>query len=711
MRAPAREDIASANGCFGTPSTLRLLPADLKLAAPLSLVRLLPRLSAAGVLAVALILFPSGAVLACTDFARAPDSRWRTQSTDGVDWLITPCGDRFFSIGVNTVDGGVGAPGGGRGYHWRTLAPSLDTWAQRARARLLGWGFNTAGAWSLGPRRLDMPSTIELSLGLAVGFAWNDPFHPDLPGRVRAVAKRLIAPYKGDPRRIGYFSDNEIGWWNGALFTVYTRYGPANHTKQRLVRMLRERYHDDWTAFERDFVPPANVRGFDDLLRETRTPTRVRPGGQGFGAVRSWTRGFAENYYRIMSEAIRAADPEALNLGDRLPIYYDPDAVRAMAPFVDVIAMNYNIDGADGWIARYYFEGLRQLAPRPVLVTEWFFAAHENRTGNLNRTGPPKTRRMDRELSSNINRTGHLMTVATQEARAAGAAAATQALAREPNVVGLHWFQLYDHPKGGRRDGEDYNFGLLDVRDRPYEELVEALRRVNAGLPALHAEHRARDRTAVIPYAAIATGDGALTDWPKEAALIDLRPAPGEAVFGDVYLSWDRAGLNIGVIAMDYYDPEVMAVTGALPLEEAFRLDLGLQHGNQIYRWQLHVTPEPAGPGTLRPTFHVHACRVNGATCPWRFIQANYFGVAMDQPRVIFEARIPWNELGGRPMAGRDAGLAVALRSFYRSRWMSLTGQPPDDMLQHPANWPRVLLSGHPDTARPEQHRLPSIIP
>src|SRR5262245_50694752 len=419
-------------------STVRLFPTDVKRSAPLPPACSLARMSSAGVLALALIVFPADFVLACTDFARAPDSRWRTQSADGVDWLITPCGDRFFSIGVNVVDGGIGTPWGSRGshYHWRTFAPSLDTWAQQARGRLLGWGFNTAGGWSLGPRRLDMPSTIELSLGVRVNFVWNDPFHPDLPGLVRDAAKRLIAPYKGDPRRIGYFSDNEIGWWNGPLFTYHiTRHGPANHTKQHLVRMLRERYHDDWTAFEHDFVPPANVRGFDDLLRETGAPTRVRPGGQGFGAVRAWTRRLAENYYRVMSEAIRAADPEALYLGDRLPIYYDPDAVRAMAPFVDVIAMNYNVDGSDGWIARYYFEGLRQLAPRPVLVTEWFFAAHENRTGNLNRPG-------------------HLMTVATQEARAAGAAAATRALAREPSVVGLHWFQLYDHPKGGRRDDD-----------------------------------------------------------------------------------------------------------------------------------------------------------------------------------------------------------------------------------------------------------------
>jgi len=82
-------------------------------------------------------------------------------------------------------------------------------------------------------------------------------------------------------------------------------------------------------------------------------------------------------------------------------------------------------------------------------------SARENRTGNRNN--------------------GHLMTVDTQAERAQGAAAATRNFAALPEIVGTHWFQYYDHPKGGRADGEDYNFGLVDVDDRPYEQLTEAL--------------------------------------------------------------------------------------------------------------------------------------------------------------------------------------------------------------------------------------------
>ena len=230
----------------------------------------------------------------------------------------------------------------------------------------------------------------------------------------------------------------------------------------------------------------------------------MRPGGAGINAVREWAGIVAEHYYTLAERAIRAADPDALYFGDRLPIYYDPAAVRAMAPHVDAIAANYNVDSADGWIADYFFDGLRKLSGgKPVLISEWFFAARENRTGNRNN--------------------GHLMTVATQNERSIGAAAATLNFAAIPEIVGAHWFQYYDHPWGGRLDGEDYNFGLVDVDDRPYEELVAALSRVNPGLAAIHQEARlvspgSPGAPLEIPAADIDPHDRSLRDWPKEQA-------------------------------------------------------------------------------------------------------------------------------------------------------------------------------------------------
>lgn len=46
-----------------------------------------------------------------------------------------------------------------------------------------------------------------------------------------------------------------------------------------------------------------------------------------------------------------------------------------------------------------------------------------------------------------------------------------------PGMIGSHWFQMYDQPLTGRvQDGENYQVGLLDVADTPYERMVRDLR-------------------------------------------------------------------------------------------------------------------------------------------------------------------------------------------------------------------------------------------
>jgi hypothetical protein len=369
-----------------------------------------------------------------------------------VAWLLTPCGDRFFSLGVNVVDGG--GWGDDPGYSWARHYPDPMAFWTATRARLIAWGFNTIGAYSLPPHVLKLPVTPQLDLGHKPGFHWRDPFHPAMGDALKAWAEYLTAPYRGNPLRIGYFTDNEVGWWNGTLYTYFIQRPASNHTKRRLVAFLRDFYGGDWRRFAADFVPDG-PSSFDELLGSEGRVPRLRPGGHGIQAVRRWTGVVTGHYYRLVRDAVRAADPEALILGDRLPIYYDPVAVRAMAPYVDVVSVNYDVDSPDGWIGHYFFDGLRQLAGKPVLISEWFFAAQENRSGNRNTTGG-------------------LMTVSTQEERARGAAAAVQNFARHPAIVGLHWHLFYDEPVRGHGD---HNFGLIDStmsRTRSWYRLLRA---------------------------------------------------------------------------------------------------------------------------------------------------------------------------------------------------------------------------------------------
>jgi len=436
-----------------------------------------------------LAVLPVASGSAC-DIAKASTTRWSLATVRGVSWLVTPCGQPFLSLGVNVLDGGENqreAMGKAySGYDWRAFAPSTAAWAAATRYRLFAWGFNSAGAWSFPPQILKLPTIINLELGRNARFHWFDPFAPATTARMMALARKLVAPYRNTPYRIGYFSDNEAGWWAGALFVFYSMKPESSATKQRWVETVRRHYVDDWARFTADFVPPGGVDSWAALLATTGM-TRMRPGGAGIKVVREWGGIVAQHYYAVASRAIRAADPDALYFGDRLPIYYDPAAVRAMAPYVDAIAVNYNVDAGDGWIADYFFDGLRKLsAGKPVLVSEWFFAARHNRTGNRNN--------------------GHLMTVETQAERAAGAATATENFAAIPEVIGAHWFQYYDHPKGGRADGEDYDFGLVDVNDHPYRRLTAALAYANHRAYEIHAEATipsARSGKFVIPRAEI----------------------------------------------------------------------------------------------------------------------------------------------------------------------------------------------------------------
>lgn len=617
---------------------------------------------------------------ACLDLARAPSSRWQVAVEKGVAWLVTPCGERFLSLGVNVVDGGSG--GERPSYSWVRHYPHPMAFWTATRARLVDWGYNTLGAYSLPPHVLQLPVTPDLGLGRAAGFHWIDPFHPAMGEAMKAWAAFLAGPYRGNPLRIGYFSDNEVGWWNGTLYTFFIQKPPDNHTKRRLVAFLREHYGGDWRRFSTDFLAE-DLGSFDDVLRSEGRVFRLRPGGNGIQAVRRWTGLVAGQYYRLVHDALRAADPDALILGDRLPIYYDPVAVRAMAPYVDVVAVNYDVDSPDGWLARYFFDGIRQLAGKPVLISEWFFSAQQNRSGNRNTTGG-------------------LMTVATQAERARGASAAAENFARLPAIVGLHWYLFYDEPVSGRGD---HNFGLIDIHNEPYQEVVSALTRVHSRLHDVHrgATPPAAPSASRLPYAQVDPTDRTLTSWPKPESLLGpMAASPDEVAFGDIYATWSERGLALAMIAMDYYDPMLLAEGAEFPRTEAFRLQIGADVGAGARRFVLRLIPrerKAEDPYSYAPEM----CREEGNGCqPVEGAEARSFWFS--QPRITAKLLIPWRALGVEraPRAG-ELRLEVAVTAFFRSRWMSLSGLAPEVGLARPDRWPRLRFASAASSGAPAE--------
>jgi hypothetical protein len=52
-------------------------------------------------------------------------------------------------------------------------------------------------------------------------------------------------------------------------------------------------------------------------------------------------------------------------------------------------------------------------------------------------------------------------------------------------VVGAHWFQWVDEPATGRFDGENSNWGLVDVADQPYAALTARMACMASHTPEL----------------------------------------------------------------------------------------------------------------------------------------------------------------------------------------------------------------------------------
>ena len=619
-----------------------------------------------------------------------PSKPWGLTVEDGVHWLLAPNGEKFYGCGVNAVD--AGSPpeevNGRPAYYLPNLYTSIDHWAATIRDRLQNWSFNHLGAWNFCPEKIGLPYIANLDLGRVSEALWFDAFDPALPSRVGECAERLTAPHRQLGLRIGYFPDNEIGWWNAALFEFYLSKDWHNHTKRLLWQLLYERYEGKWPELLQDWVAAEPVDGFKSL-RIAGAALKLRPGGSGIQLINDFTYLCAERYYKLMHDGLRAADPQALIFSDRLPIYYSQDAVRAMVPYVDVIAANYNLDGPDGWVAHYFFDGLAALTGKPILISEFFCAAMENRTGNKN--------------------AGHLLTVTTQAERARVVQKALQNFARCPNIVGTHWFQYYDEPKGGRSDGEDLNMGLVDIYDQPYEEVVASFGRTNSLLPRLHAQGRPRLQDApsiVIPKASgvIDVTDASLTDWDKDRTLMPgFAAEPLHVPFADIYLTWNPNGLYLATIGMDYMNPEDVSYKGTFPLSETYQLHLLVLLQGRAHHFAVHFMPDELtfspddatnARGNIGLTPYLYTYAPEGHKQPLSGASVQYLGAAA--PRISCEAHFPSHLFGVSFFRqGMRLQMNIVVISHFRGQEMFWSEGTATQTFVRPEGWRAVTLGSY----------------
>ncbi len=399
---------------------------------------------------------------------------FQVRERDGTWWLVTPQGNAFLSKGVNNVSFSADTVRAlGYAPYQRAVQDkygSQDAWAKAVVERLRGWGFNTLGSWSSSSTfAQNMPYTVNLNLATRAGADWlrgavGDFFSADFAQKMETACRELCGPRAKDPWLLGYFTDNELRWgadWRGkeSLLEIYLRLPEGAAGRQAAVEFLKQKYSD---------VAALNQAWGTSITRWEELSGREQASGE---AVRkdqaAWLEVVARRYFETCKSAIRKADANHLILGCRFAGYAPDPVLRGLKDSVDVVSFNdYGQNAPVGTL-----QNIHRITGRPIMLTEFSFKAMDSGLPNTKGAGKP---------------------VATQQDRADGFTRYVQGLIDLPFMVGFHWFEHADEPKEGRFDGENSNYGLVNIEDQPWETLVRSMTQVNAGLETRHAQATAR---------------------------------------------------------------------------------------------------------------------------------------------------------------------------------------------------------------------------
>jgi hypothetical protein len=397
-------------------------------------------------------------------------------------WFVTPEGERFYSAGVNTISvGGDHEPATDSHPYGDAVAAKYESpaaWAEATATRLKEWGWNTVGSWSswelLGAH---MPYTVILGLSQSDWQEGNvvDYFAPEWVAAVDARVAELVPARADDPNLIGWFIDNEMRWgpdWRDAtedLFDAYLRLDAQSDGKRALISLVKAR-HADVRAFNNAWG--TDFATWDELAVETELP-KSDLSDKAIADRSAFLTSVAHRFFSTTVGAIRAADPNHLVLGVRFVSVMTPrEVARVSGKYLDVVSVNnyeFSIDPTavfdperfrfvrvDTELAlQEYFE----VSGRPLLITEFGFRAADS---GLPNSWPPI-----------------YPTLETQLERADRLEAYAERVFEAPYLIGYHWFEFADQPPAGRFDGEDNNWGLVDINDDAYAPIVERSAVVN----------------------------------------------------------------------------------------------------------------------------------------------------------------------------------------------------------------------------------------
>ena len=490
---------------------------------------------------------------------RGREGFWRLgQSADGVWWFVSPTGQREFLNTVTTVqpfqlgrddkgvsfvsrdwDGSVGKYDG-----------DLKAWAGKTLDRIRYTGFKGLGAWCHPIfHQLDVPITRDLNLWKHYGSTNFRLYDPNWAKVCDGVVSKAVAELKDNKNLVGYFTDNELDWSDASMGPgVYFDGLPAGEPNR--VQVLNtvqsvwptvEEYNADWGT---------SLASFTDLAKAPKISHE--PNVAYAKLVTAWQEKLARDYFQTTTDILHKYDPNHLVLGVRFAGFAPKEVCRASRGITDAQSLNYYVP--DGQIDPDMFKMINAESGQPIILSEYSFHALDGRSGNRNTFG-------------------FQAQVPDQQARAQAYGVMTSNLARVPYVIGADWFQWSDEPPSGRSaDGEDVDFGMVDVDDRPYQLLADAVRQTTPRLNPLHAVSATdagrdvyRDTYAIKPTAKVLKLEhtvhvnGELSDWSEAYRVPGVRRTQTIGIdrmdvrSPNLYMGWRDEGLYVAFEVFDSY--------------------------------------------------------------------------------------------------------------------------------------------------------------
>ncbi|ANE47087.1 hypothetical protein SY83_13365 [Paenibacillus swuensis] len=489
-----------------------------------------------------------------------PGGYFRTKMVDGKLWLVTPDGNRYFYKAMTTampysyvpISKTDNIPA-----TWNTageLKPAYVTegnldryspvianyirrygetnwesqWYTNTYNRLKSWGFNAIGDWSarsvmkfqtLAPgmpyvRTIRLGDSPVPKIGSSMPQQIPDPFDPLLPQWIKNVIDGYIAENPGqvtDPNLIAYVVGNEMlidGWADSKPYLVIADIlsAPAARlAKQDMVDWLKNRYNDNFTAFNAEWQI-ANVASFDDVLN-----TRI----YGFdpdiksatakGDMKAYIQRFANQLFGVVTDAIKDKDPNHMIWGSRFVVWPEDFVVESAAQYFDVLAFDmYSYS-----TYRDRFDHFRNLIE----------ATHPDVGFIISEFGMEDMSLPFYITATTYNDMRLFAPLETKEKLGATYAGFVESLADAPYFVGFSYFKYY--PTDGMQTS------LIQVSDRFDPEIVNPVKNANNRLEAIHDGSITSIAPTVFPA-------GVLTGLGKVQARIPY-DIPASGVYDKIY--------------------------------------------------------------------------------------------------------------------------------------------------------------------------------